>query len=96
MGGIAQVFELYKHRLAAIQQLEWDKEFDTSKPYISFNEESHTLVIRAAHYLPQDAHCCVSAMDVVTFNWNGSAFVNPGMHPELSDYGIRMGKKLDP
>jgi hypothetical protein len=92
--GIAQVFELLEHRLTLKQQLDWDEHFDTSKPYSSLNEKSGTLMLRTAHSLPGDAHCCVSAMDVITMQWNGSRFVKKIMSTELSDYGVREGKKL--
>jgi hypothetical protein len=92
--GIAQVFELLDHRLTLKQQLEWDKHFDTSKPYASFNENSRTLVVRTAHYLPGDAHCCVSATDVVTMRWNGNRFTQKAVRTELSDYGLSIGKKI--
>lgn len=52
------------------------------------------LVIRSAHYIPGDAHCCVSAMDVVPFKWNGTHFVQSGIQTELSEYGKREGKTL--
>jgi hypothetical protein len=92
--GIAQVCELLEHHLKLIQQLGWDEHFDTNKSYASFNEKSRTLVVRTAHYLPGDAHCCVSAMDVITLRWNGSRFAKRGTHAELSNYGLQVGKKL--
>jgi hypothetical protein len=92
--GIAQVFELLDHRLALKQQFEWDEHFDTTKPYASFNAKSTTLIVRTTHYLPTDAHCCVSAMDVVTLQWNGSHFTKKAVRTELSDYCIRAGKKI--
>ena len=92
--GIAQVFELFDHRLTLRQQLEWDEHFDTSKPYMSFNAKSAMLIVRTAHYLPGDAHCCVSALDVITLRWNGSRFVKNARRTELSNYGIRAGKKI--
>ncbi|HTD21844.1 MAG TPA: hypothetical protein VK738_04275 [Terriglobales bacterium] len=92
--GIAQVFELTAHHLMTIEQLEWDNDFVTSKPYLSFNEKSRRLIVRSGHPLPGDAKCCVSAMDVFTLHWEGNRFVELGMHTELSDEGIRAGKKL--
>jgi hypothetical protein len=92
--GVAQVFELIDHRLTIKQQLQWDEHFDTGKPYASFNVKSATLIVRTAHYLPSDAHCCVSALDVITLRWNGSRFVRKSIRTELSSYGIRAGKKI--
>lgn len=91
--GIAQVVELSDHRLQTIQELQWDQHFDTSH-YESFNPRTKTLTVRSAHYMPGDAHCCVSAMDVYTLQWNGSKFIQKSMTTELSDYGKREGKKL--
>jgi hypothetical protein len=67
--GIAEVFELVENRLTLIQQLGWDEHFDTTKPYALFREKSGTLIVRTAHYLPGDPHCCVSADDVITLRW---------------------------
>jgi len=52
----------------------------------------NTLVIRSAHYIPGDAHCCVSAMDIVTFKWDGTRLVQSDIQTELSAYGKREGK----
>jgi hypothetical protein len=82
--GIAQVFQLMDRRLMLKQQIEWDEHFDPGQPYESFSEESKTLVFRSAHYLPGDAHCCVSAMDVVTLRWNGTRFARRAFRTELS------------
>jgi hypothetical protein len=92
--GVVQVFELFQHRLTLRQQLRWDNQVETTKPHVWFSEDSKTLVVRSAHYLPHDSHCCVSAMDVVTLRWNGTRFVKTSVRTELSDYGIREGKKL--
>jgi hypothetical protein len=92
--GIAQVFEVLDHRLRMVQQVDWDQHFDAGAPYESFNQETRTLVFRSAHYLPGDAHCCVSAMDVVTLHWDGTRFVQTAMSTELSEYGKSQGKTL--
>jgi len=60
----------------------------------SFDAAKNELVIRSAHYVPGDAHCCVSAMDVVTLRWDGVRFVPVGIQTELSDYGKEAGKTL--
>jgi hypothetical protein len=92
--GIAAVFELFDHRLALKQQIDWDEHFETSHPYVSFNSKSNSLIVRTAHYLPGAAHCCVSAADVVTLRWNGTHFVKRAVRVELSNRGIQEGKKL--
>jgi hypothetical protein len=54
----------------------------------SFDEKTNKPVVRSAHYLPGDAHCCVSAINV-TPRWNGSRFVQTGIRTKLSDNGKR-------
>ncbi|MFZ0821242.1 MAG: hypothetical protein WAM91_14330 [Candidatus Acidiferrales bacterium] len=92
--GIAQVFELINHRLKLVQQIHWDEHFDTNLAYFFFNTNLQRLIVRTAHYLPGDSHCCISAMDTVTFRWNGSRFVQAGLRTGLSRFGVRNGKKL--
>ncbi len=99
--GIAQIFELHNQRLKVVQQLDWDQHFDTKQPYFSYDEKSRTLVVRTAHYVLwndgiSDAHCCASAMDVITLRWSGSRMLRKAMGTELSEYGLREGKKFDP
>jgi hypothetical protein len=91
--GYAQVFKLTDQALRVIQQLRWNEQFETKEKY-SFDAKTNALVARSAHYLPGDAHCCISAMDVFTLRWNGSAFVQTAVTTELSDYGKREGKTL--
>lgn len=92
--GIAQVFELRDHRLTIKQQMNWDEHFEPDGPYVLFDEQSRTLTFRAAHYLPGDSHCCVSAVDVVTMRWNGIHFARIALRTELSKYGKRIGKRI--
>ena len=94
--GIAQVIELANNRLQITQQIDWDEHFQAGSPYVSFDGRTKRLTIRSAHYLPGDAHCCVSAMDVVTFRWNGTRFLQKSFRTELSAHGKREGKKLRP
>jgi hypothetical protein len=94
--GIAQVFDLNGRRLRVAQQIDWDEHFDTSQLYVSYDDKSKALVVRTAHYVPGDAHCCVSAMDVITLRWSGTKFVRKLMRTELSDYGSRQSKKIRP
>lgn len=91
--GFAQVFRLADHALHVIQQLRWNEQFETKEKY-SFDPASKTLIVRSAHYLTGDAHCCVSAMDVFTLRWNGTAFAQTAVKTELSNYGAREGKTL--
>ncbi len=93
-GGIAQVFTLSKGHLRVIQDMEWDTHFDAGQSTESFDANTGRLVVRTAHYIPGDAHCCVSAMDVITLRWNGARFVQTGLLTELSAYGKEKHKVL--
>ena len=88
------MFTLSGRRLQAVQEIGWDKQVQTDQPTESFDASTSTLVIRSAHYIPGDAHCCVSAMDVVTFRWDGTRFVQAGLQTVLSEYGKNEGKTL--
>ena len=93
-GENAKVFTLSGNRLRVVQEINWDTHFEASRPTESFDPTTNTLVIRSAHYTPGDAHCCVSAVDVVTFRWDGHRFVQTGIQTELSQYGKTNGKKI--
>lgn len=93
-GGTAKVFSVSRGRLRSVQTIGWDTHFQAGQPTDSFDPGTNTLVIRSAHYIPGDAHCCVSAMDVVTFRWDGTHFVQTGIQTELSEYGRSEGKIL--
>ena len=98
-GGSAKLFNLSGNRLCVVQEIDWDTHFGTRPPYWSFDASTNALVIRSAHYIPGDAHCCVSAMDVVTLRWGGTRFTPAALRTELSDYGRAEGKtlpRLDP
>lgn len=91
--GYAQVFKLADRALRVVQQLRWNEQFEAKEKY-TYDPKTKTLIMRSAHYLTGDAHCCVSAMDLFTVKWNGSAFVPVGVTTELSDYGKRQAKTL--
>ena len=93
-GGVAQVFRTFNGTLRSTQKITWDTHFQAGQPTVAFDTSTKTLVIRSAHYIPGDAHCCVSAMDVITFRWDGTAFVQAGFRTELSEYGKKEGKTL--
>ena len=93
-GGSATVFTVTNGRLGSVQDIGWDTHFQASQPTDLFDPGTKTLVIRSAHYIPGDAHCCVSAMDVVTFRWDGTRFIRTGIQTELSEYGKSVGKTL--
>ncbi len=93
-GRFANVFTVSGSRLRTVQRIDWDVHFSGGQPTSSFDPSTNTLVIRSSHYIPGDAHCCISAMDVVTFRWDGSHFVQSSLQTELSEYGKSEGKIL--
>ena len=93
-GDAAFVLVLRDGRLHLIQVMNSDTHFQTAEPFTTFDEATKTLVFRSAHYIPGDAHCCVSAMDVVTLRWDGSAFVQSSFVTELSEYGKSEHRQL--
>jgi len=93
-GGNAKVFNLTGNRLCLVQEIDWDTHFQSGRPADSFDPSTNTLVIRSAHYIPGDAHCCVSAMDVVTLRWDRTQFRPATVQTELSEYGKAERKTL--
>jgi hypothetical protein len=93
-GGIARVFEVVDGTLRSTQKISWDTHFQAGRRFVTFDSATKALVIRSSHYLPGDAHCCVSAMDVVTFRWGGAAFLQVDLKTELSEYGKQEGKQV--
>ena len=93
-GGTAEVFTVSDGHLRSVQKIDWDTHFQSGQPTDSFDPSTNTLVIRSAHYIPGDAHCCVSAVDIISFRWDGTRFAQSGIQTELSEYGKREGKKL--
>jgi len=90
----AQVFTFSDGHLRMVQEMSWDTDFDAGLPTESFDTLTDSLLVRTAHYIPGDAHCCVSAMDVVRLIWDGTCFVQTGFRTELSAYGRKQGKQL--
>jgi hypothetical protein len=88
------VFAVTEGQLRSVQEIGWDTHFQAGQPTVLFDASASTLVIRSAHYLPGDARCCVSAMDVVTFRWNGTRFAQSGIQTEPSEYAKRERKAL--
>jgi hypothetical protein len=80
-GMLAAVFNLSRRHLKSVQSIAWDTHFEAGGPTESFDPKTNTLVVRSAHYIPGDAHCCVSAMDVVTLRWDGKHFIRPLFRP---------------
>ncbi len=93
--GFAQVFELANKRLRVAQQIDWDLHYGGPYgPLDTFNENTNTFSIRSSHYMPGDGHCCVSAIDIVTFRRDGNRFLQTALRTELSDYGRLQRRKL--
>lgn len=95
---IAEIFRLSDGRLSVVQRVRWDEDAmrneTVPKPF-SFNANTLVLVIRSSHYMPGDAHCCISAVDVVTFTWRDTHFEQIGIQTVLSSYGRAIGRKLE-
>jgi hypothetical protein len=89
--GIAQLFRLSNRTLALLQRIQWNADARDEKysELFTFDLKTRTMVIRSSHYMPGDAHCCISAVDVVTFRWNGARFEQSDVKSELTDYGER-------
>ena len=83
-GSEAFVFLLAKGQLRCRQVIRWDTHFAAGEATEVFYPNAGLLLIRSAHYLPGDAHCCVSAMDVVTFRWTHRQFVESDFRTQLS------------
>jgi len=56
--GIARGFTSSGNRLRVVQEITWDTHFQVGQPTNSLDSSTNTLVIRSAHYIPGDAHCC--------------------------------------
>lgn len=82
-GGYAVLYTLSKGRLQSLQSIDWETHSAGTQPTWSFNPKRSTLVIRSDHYMPGDAHCCISATDVVTFQWDGKQFHMTGIRPSF-------------
>jgi hypothetical protein len=80
---IAQVLELSNGRLRLVQEIEVDVHFGRPQPTHSFAEATGVLVMNSTHYRPGDAHCCISAMDALTFKWNGRRFVQTAIETKV-------------
>jgi len=87
------VFNLSGNRLCVVQEIGWDTTSTQVSPQIH-SIPARTLVIRSAHYIPGDAHCCVSAMDLVTLRWDGTHLAPAEIETELSEYGKTARKTL--
>jgi hypothetical protein len=94
--GIIQVLELSYQQLRIVQEIRVDENHDGLHPAHPFNDRTKTLVLYSAHHVPGDAHCCVSAVDVLTFTWNGSRFAYTSMEKQPTESGRLEGKKLSP
>ena len=96
-GGIAEVFELAGKRLRVTQIIDWDINYGGPwGPLDDFDLMDSTLTIHSAHYRTVDARKYASAIDVVTFHWDGRAFAQAAIRTELSDYGKEKRKVPPP
>ncbi|MBS1864529.1 MAG: hypothetical protein JSS69_01300 [Acidobacteria bacterium] len=72
--GFAQVWKLSERRLGVEQQIDYNTHFNDGVKFQEFSPRSRRLVVRSSHYLFNDAHCCISAYDELTFHWIGSEY----------------------
>ncbi len=72
--GYAQVWRLQDKKLTIVQQIQFNTHFGEEKPVFAFKKRSGMLTVRASHYLPGDSHCCISAVDDLTFRWEDGLF----------------------
>jgi hypothetical protein len=87
--GIADLFVLSGKHLQISQEIKWETHAGGRE---SFDSATNTLVIRSDR--PGGGGCCIPELDVVTFKWDGSRFVQTGIRTELSEYGKRERKTL--
>ena len=92
-GEQARAFTVSGGRLRLVQVIAWSTHSGV-RPANSFDATANVLSIRSDHYIPGDADCCISAVDVVTFHWDGTHFVQIDIRTELSEYGKQEGKTL--
>jgi hypothetical protein len=72
--GYAQVWRLQDKKLTIVQQIQFNTHFGEEKPAFAFKKQFEMLTVRASHYLPGDSHCCISAVDDLTFRWEDGLF----------------------
>jgi hypothetical protein len=86
--GIAEVFELAGKRLRVTQMIDWDLNYGGPwGPLDDFDEKESNLTIHSSHYQAVDFRKRPSAIDVVTFHWEGRAFAQAAIRTEPSDCG---------
>jgi len=94
--GIAEVFELADKRLRVAQLIDWDLRYGGPEgPLDDFDEKADTLTIRTPHYRPGDHYKEASAVDIVTYRWDGRAFGQTAIQTELLNNG-RLKPKASP
>jgi len=86
--GLAEIFELADKHLRVTQLVDWDLNYGGPFGRLDdFDEIASTLKIHSSHYQAVDFPKRPSAIDFVTFHWNGRAFSQTAIHTELSEYG---------
>lgn len=73
--GVAQIWNLKGGRLSIKQQIDYNTHFHGGGGNQKYRRDDSGLLVRASHYLPGDAHCCISAYDELTFRWTGDEYV---------------------
>ena len=94
--GIAEVFELAEKHLRVTQIIDWDINYGGPWGTLDdFDAKDSTLTIHSAHYRTVDARKRASAIDVVTYRWDGRAFGQTAIQTELLNNG-RLKPKASP
>ena len=86
-GDYAALFKVSNGRLQSLQSISWSTHSAGPRPTWSFDPKTNTVVIRSDHCRPGDAH--ISAVDVVTYRWNGTLSSRPALPQSCS-----LGKPL--
>jgi len=89
--GTADLLTLSGSHLQVVQEIEWQTHAGGNE---SFDPTTNTLVVRSDHHVGGDGNCCLSALDVGTFKWDGSRFVQTDTRTDLWEYSDREGKTL--
>ena len=72
MDGILQVFEVRQSDLFVSQQMSFDLQAPGTG--VEFDPATRILTVRARTN-DDSPHCCPKGVDVVTFRWDGKAFL---------------------
>jgi hypothetical protein len=81
---MVQVLHLVSGHLTAVQQISYILKGGAG---VTYDPTADTLTVKASHYTRSDAHCCPSQVDIITFQWDGRAFVQQRLETVPLDSG---------